>query len=282
MNSYKELFLQAYNLYTQGETAHAIQKLNEAEGIYESNNSSEEFNLEDLYMLRGTIYLSVNNLEEARMDFEKALKTNPNSSEACLGLGQYFFAQHQFENAKTMFEWAVKNNPAHPGAQKALANVNSKLNLTAEDNSLFPKVSEPANNANADPLDEAAKLFAQKNYKQALTKLFETRKQYEGILASVENFIAFNHLELNEIEKTKEAAERALKLNPFSSQAYATLGEIYFRDKNYSDAKKMFDIALKFNPENNFAKAGLQNVEQSLGASGGNGKAHSHQFSNSF
>ncbi len=281
MNTFNDLFLQGFNNYSEGNIESALDNLNNAERnflYYEDN----KFTLEDLYILRGTISLSQNSLESARIDFEKALKSNPNSSEACLGLGQYFFAKGQYENSKTMFEWAVKNNPEHPAAQKALANVNSKLNLSVTDSSLNPKSQQSEINAKKEPLDEASELFAQKNYQQALLKLFETRKQYEVNLASVENFIAFNYLELNEIDKTREAAERALKLNPFSSQAYATLGEIYYRDKNYSEAKKMFEIALRFNSANNFAKTGLEYTEQALGTSRGNGKAHSYQYSNSF
>ncbi|MCL5030009.1 MAG: tetratricopeptide repeat protein [Bacteroidetes bacterium] len=282
MENYKDLFLQAYDLYTKGETELAIHKLNEAERLYDPEDSPDGFNLEDLFILRGTIHFSTNNLEQAKSDFERALKENNSSSEACLGLGQYFIAKGLFENAKTMFEWAVKNNPEHPGAQKALANVNSKLNLSMADNSLSAGNNQPAKKEKSDPLDEAAELFAQKKYKEALTKLFETRKQHEEVLASIENFIAFNYLELNDDVKTKEAAERALKLNPFSSQAYATLGEIYFREKNNSAAKTMFEIALKHNPENNFARTGLQNVEQAMGITGGNGKAHNLHFSNSY
>lgn len=282
MESYKDLFLQAYDLYTKGETGLAIHKLNDAERLYDPEDSPGGFNLEDLFILRGTIYFSTNNLEQAKTDFEKALRENNSSSEACLGLGQYFFAKGLFENAKTMFEWAVKNNSEHPGAQKALANVNSKLNLSMADNTLSTVNKQPMKNEKSDSLDEAAGLFAQKKYQEALSKLFETRKQHEEVLASIENFIAFNYLELNDDVKTKEAAESALKLNPFSSQAYATLGEIYFREKNNSAAKKMFEIALKHNPENNFARTGLENVEKVLGIPGGNGKSHSLQFSNSF
>ncbi len=282
MGSYKDLFLLAYELFTRNELEAAIQQLNEAEQFYDRGDSPEGFNLEDLFILRGTIYFSTSNLEAAKSDFEKALRENNSSSEACLGLGQYFFANGLLENAKTMFEWAVKNNHEHPGAQKALANVNLKLNLSMANNSLSATSNKTEQNEKSDPLDEAAKLFAQKNYQEALTKLFAAREQHEEVLASIENFIAFNYLELNDDAKTIEAAERALKLNPFSSQAHATLGEIYFREKNNSAAKKMFEIALKHNPENNFARTGLQNVEQALVNSGGNGKAHNLQFTTSF
>jgi len=118
------------------------------------------------------------------------------------------------------------------------------------------------------PLDEAAQLFAEKNYAGALSRLLSAKNEQEEILGSIENFIAFNYLELDDTESAKSAAERALKLNPFSSQAYATLGEVFSRHKDYASAKKMFEISLQHNPENNFAQNGLQTTCNALGIVG--------------
>ena len=91
MNTFNELFLAAYNFYTDGLFNLAAEKLDEAELVYEKSDTNE-FSLEDLLILRGTCKFSQQEYEEARVDFEKALKFNPNSSEACLGLGKYFIA----------------------------------------------------------------------------------------------------------------------------------------------------------------------------------------------
>lgn len=272
MNSYKELFLQAYELFTNGQLNQAIQKLNEAENYSEPDNSPEGFSKEDLLILRGTIYFAGNNLELAKTDFESALKENNSSAEACLGLGQYFFAKGLFENAKVMYEWAVKNNESHPGARKALENVNVQLGYSSGHNSLTGEIKVPEQPKNLGPLDEATEYFSEKKYSESLSKLLSARKEQEEILGSIENFIAFNYLQMNKDNDAKQAAERALRLNPFSSQAYATLGEINFRDKDYAAAKKMFEIALQHNADNNFARTGLENVNNALGMPGSNGR----------
>jgi len=43
---------------------------------------------------------SLRKFDDAREEFEKALEVNPNSSEACLGLGKYFLANGLDENDK--------------------------------------------------------------------------------------------------------------------------------------------------------------------------------------
>jgi Tfp pilus assembly protein PilF len=273
MGNFNFLFLQAYNNYTEGLYDLTISTLNDAELNYSPDEESN-FSLEDLYILRGSVFFGINNLEKARLDFENALKANPSSSEACLGLGRYFNATGQLESAKTMIEWAVQYNEGHAGARSALEEINIKLGLPHNHNSLTEAniPNEPAQKCG--PLDEAAQMFSEKKYTEAITRLLDARKEQEEILGSIENFIAFNYLELFDMDGAKNAAERALKLNPFSSQAHATLGEIYFRDQKYSEAKKMFEISLQHNPENNFAKTGLQNTFDALGLNGKNGKAN--------
>jgi Tfp pilus assembly protein PilF len=279
MNKFNDLFLAAYNYYKDGLYSLVITILNEAEQVY-SNADKNKFSLEDLYIFRGGAYYLLKEYEQARLNYENALKLNPNSSEACLGLGQYFDAISQPEAAKVMFEWAVKYNEDHQGARKALENINTKLGFSHNHNTLTVenKSAEPLQNLS--PLDEAAQLFSEKKYGDALSKLLSAKKEQEEILGSIENFIAFNYLELDNIDGAKNAAERALRVNPFSSQAYATLGEIYLRGENYSAAKKMYEIALHHNAENNFAKTGLHNTNNALGLPGGNVKLSYQSLTN--
>jgi tetratricopeptide (TPR) repeat protein len=262
MNSFKELFLQAYNFFVEGNLDLAVSKLNEAEAKFEPGLETEEFNLEDLYILRGTINFGAEKFELARHDFEKALSLNHSSAEACLGLGQYFYAKGLTEHAKTMFEWSVKNNTEHPGAISALKQVNADLGLAPEHNSLFMESSgQSEDDSSADStLARATTLFTEKKYAECLLELSKLKKEHEEILASIESFMGFNFLTLNEIEKAKLASERALKLNPASSQAYANLGEVYFLRRDFGEARRMYKVALDHNPDNNFASTGLNNT----------------------
>lgn len=91
----------------------------------------------DLYLLTANVALIVKDLESAKQYFEEALKLNPESSEACFGLGQVFYQAEMFEQSKVMLEWAVKNSPQNQTAVEALKSVNQTLLLPENHNSLF-------------------------------------------------------------------------------------------------------------------------------------------------
>jgi len=168
---------------------------------------------------------------------------------------------------KKMFEWAVKNNQSHPGAQSALAEINTKLGFSGDDNSLLKVESEQSLELKNNYFEEATDLFTQKKFSEAIEKLTLAKKEHTEFLASIENFIAFNYLGLQKLNEAEESAEKALSLNPLSSQAYATLGEVEFLKNNNETAKEKFNLALSYNNENEFAKQGLQKVENILNGS---------------
>lgn len=91
----------------------------------------------DLFLLTANVALIVKDLESAKQYFEEALKLNPESSEACFGLGQVFYQAEMFEQSKVMLEWAVKNSPQNQTAVEALKSVNQTLSLPENHNSLF-------------------------------------------------------------------------------------------------------------------------------------------------
>lgn len=106
---------------------------------YDSSPRSgfEEINKEELLNISGTIALSKNELDDAKNYFEEELKNNPNSSNACFGLGEVFIKAKMLQESKTMYEWAIVNNSENKNAMLRLKEVNTKLNLSEEHNSLL-------------------------------------------------------------------------------------------------------------------------------------------------
>lgn len=104
-----------------------------AENISETEKTTIEVSLLNL---KGFNFLGLNNLEKATEMYASALELNPNSSQACAGLGEVFHMQYKEEEAKTMFEWAIKNNPGNLFAVSGLAKVNKDLGLEANHNNL--------------------------------------------------------------------------------------------------------------------------------------------------
>ncbi len=106
---------------------------------FENSNRKgyEKITKEELLNIAGNLALSKNNLELAKEYFEKELVINPSSSKACFGLGEVFNKADMLEEAKTMLEYAVINNIENPNAKKRLKEVNKKLNLPDNHNSLL-------------------------------------------------------------------------------------------------------------------------------------------------
>jgi len=84
-------------------------------------------NAEQIYCFKGKVFLMMKRIEEAQASFEYALTINPESSEACEGLGNVFLMTGQYDNAKTMMEWAVKNCPTNLYAVDSLEKINTTV-----------------------------------------------------------------------------------------------------------------------------------------------------------
>lgn len=92
---------------------------------------------EDLAVVKGCAYLGLQDIEHAKSSFEDALAVNPNSSEACAGLGEVFYLAEMDQQSKTMYEWAVKNDPANTKAVHGLSRINQILGLPSDHNTLI-------------------------------------------------------------------------------------------------------------------------------------------------
>jgi len=102
----------------------------------------ENITREEILNLAGTLLLSKNELEEAKEYFELELNSNPNSSTACFGLGEVFYQADMMDDSKSMFEWAIINDSDNKDAQLRLQEVNSKLDLPDEHNSILLEADE--------------------------------------------------------------------------------------------------------------------------------------------
>ncbi|HEX2962509.1 MAG TPA: hypothetical protein VHO43_11995 [Ignavibacteriales bacterium] len=133
LDSKKENFYhligEAYKLFSEKKYQEVLNKLTEAELYFNRKAVSKDTSqkISTLENFRGFNYLALQETENAKACFENSLKLNPNSSQACAGLGEVFFLQEMEKESKTMFEWAVKNNPSNMFAVKGLARVNEIL-----------------------------------------------------------------------------------------------------------------------------------------------------------
>ena len=264
MNTFFENFQASFELYKQGRYDESLEKLRKAEESYHPSSDPASLGLDDLFILKATIYLAKQENEIARALFEKALKVNPASAEACLGLGKLFFHEELYAHSKQMFEWAVKNEPDNQIAVEYLAEINELTGFPKDHNSLFEETTKEAVEPEEDPYEKAYELFAQKKYQEAIGILVASRIDLRNKLSSIENFLGFNYLATQSLEKAKEAFEWGVTLNPDTSQGYAGLGEIHYLTENDKQARLMFERAVKNNPLNEFAIGGLAKIDKKV------------------
>lgn len=271
----------AYELFEEKEfksSLEAIQKIEEMLNINEySANLSENEKTEikgSLENFKGFNYLALDCVQEAKDSFENSLNINPNSSQACAGMGEVFFILERDEEAKIMCEWALDNNPANLFASACLAKVNRKLGLPANHNTLNLDTTLKSGDDFYKLISESYRLFTEKKFEESLKKLTEIEsifnrttisKNAASKVVSIENFKGFNYLALHNLEIAKDCFEKSLNLNPSSSQACAGLAEIFFLENKESESKSMYEWAVKHNPVNSFAVEGLKKVNLALG-----------------
>lgn len=132
-----ELLDEAVSAFEKGEFDAAIKIVNQI--LYNEKFTSWENSdqiKEDLILLLGFSYNHINELEKSKDYFEQALSLNPESSQACFGLGMVFNNAEMYNEAKTMLEWSVFNDTGNKNAKKMLEEVNNKLNFPRNHNSL--------------------------------------------------------------------------------------------------------------------------------------------------
>lgn len=244
---------EAYHFFNNKRFEEALIKLAEAEKKSPEVSSEVE-------NFKGMIYLALNDKEKARETFEKSLKLNPKSSQACAGLGEILYLENKDEEAKKMFEWAVMHNENNPFAVAGLSKVNKSLGKPIYDNSLNENILQ---NVSFEILfADAYQAFKDKDFNTALDRITE----FERITkTAIENFRGYNYLAKNEIIQAKASFEKALETNETSSQACAGLAEVMYLEKNDDAAKTMFEYAVKNNPDNKIAVEGLAKVNRNLG-----------------
>ena len=277
----EQLLTEAYSLFEKKDFYNSLQILNQAEDLYNGELSNEQ-NYEfaaSFFNLKGFIYIGLNSLNEAKSSFEKALNINQKSSQACAGLAEIFALNGENQKAKKMYEWALVSRPDNVFASSGLEKVNSLLNLSLNDNSLKDdktnedKVIEKVSENLVELLSKIYEIYNSKEYNLALEildkneKLFYSQYNENGnndIISAYENLKGLIYLSIQYNEKAKFCFEKALKLNPQSSQACSGLGEVLYLSGEDENAKIMYEWGVKNDPKNQFALAGLEKVENAI------------------
>lgn len=270
INEYNEKIARAQVNIADQEFESALKNIKSAVEIYMADNPDNVImELDDLYGLAGNLSIVLGDFEKAEEYFSRELELNPVSSSACVGLGDIMFNNENYEGAKTMYEWGIKNDPENDSAVEGLARANNALGLPEDDNSL--SMPDFTGKSIEDILNEAYVYFEKGDLESAigyLTSAEEHVVSLEGTNGNSEDIAAFHNMKgfvylgIRDQESAKSSFEKALNINPNSSQACVGLGELFYQSGQYESAKIMYEWGVKNNPNNEAAKLALSKVSE--------------------
>jgi Tfp pilus assembly protein PilF len=184
----------------------------------------EEFKEGDprFYVQRASSLLAVGRIEEAKVEVEKALKADPNSSEAFALQAVIAVTQNDKEKALTLAKKAVETDPHSASALIALSYA-QQANFDLR--------------GSLDSLENAVRL------------------QPENALAWAR--LAELYMSSGELDEALSAANKAVSLDPNLSRTQTVLGYAYLTQVNTKEAKATFEKAIELDQADPLPRLGL-------------------------
>ena len=189
----------------------------------------------EAHKILGRDLMIIGRFDDARIEFDQALRYKPDSPEIHYNLGKLFSVQDNWEPARAAFESALRLDPSYLEALDALGFAQEALG------------------------DDAAAVVS---YQKAIS-LNEQRK---GTFASPHVNLSAYYNRLGDPAKALEHANKALELDPNSDRAWFQKGRAYERQGELKDAVVALNRAISSNPRASSYHYVLAGVYRRLGA----------------
>ncbi len=203
----------------------------------------------------GIAYLNNDELQQAFVEFQKALVSNSKYRDVHYALGHVYFQRGQWEEAKKELITTVKLDPDFAEAHNYLGKVYEKMGkweLAIEE---YKKALKN--------LRYRTPHFAHYNLGLALMNT----KDHEGALREFKEAIRIEpsfviayqaegqaYSRLNRYGEAIEAFQQALEFNPSNPEVHFNLGVAYFKEDTRSKAKEAFEKVIELAPEGELSK----------------------------
>ena len=178
---------------------------------------TETFEFGRNYLSYGSVFFQRGYFDQAAASFQRALRDDPSSAEACYGMGSAYLNQQKTAEARASFERATKLHASYPDT---LANAWNNLGLLATQEG---------------PKDEAIRCFQ------------------EAVRLSPDHLIALNNLgnayrQQKSWDEARKIFERALEVSPDDPEANYGLGMVFAQADDTAHAYEYLQRALKSRP----------------------------------
>ncbi|MDD4182544.1 MAG: tetratricopeptide repeat protein [Candidatus Omnitrophica bacterium] len=177
---------------------------------------------------KGIDYFKEKKYDEAIVEFEKALKIDPNLAEGYYGLGYAYCYKNQCEAAIPYFQKAIELSPNYADAYNAMGYAYSILG----------------------------------KYDDSINYYLKTLKIKEDNLEAL-NGLGYSYASTGKYENAISYFKKAIKINPEYAPAYSGLGILYYSLAQFLDSKENFLKARELFKKNN-DEQGVKAVEEYL------------------
>jgi Flp pilus assembly protein TadD len=205
------------------------------------SNPVVRFNLGRALLIKGQ-------LEQARVQFQEAVKIRREYAPARLALAQIDLSRREFGNAiqeaNTALEYDAKNLAARLIRGNALASMGNMTQARAdltETIKLFPNSPEAA-------LQLAILDMAEKRYKEAEDGFLRLQKSNPADLRALMG-LAENYAVQNQFDKAAAALRAELARSPNRLELRSALGNIGFRSGNFAMAAEQYQAIIQARPD---------------------------------
>ena len=208
------------------------------------------------FAYRASLLLGVGRVDEAGPDFDRALKLNPNYSDALALQSIVAVVQNDKERALSVTDKAVTAEPKSASALTALSYAQqANFDLEGARNSLERAVQAEPNNALAwARLAELHMSFAE------LDKALQAAEKAVSLnpnLSRTQMVLGFAHLTRISIDESKRAFERAIELDQADSLSRLGLGLAKIRESNFEEGRRDIEVAASLDPNNSIVRSYL-------------------------
>ncbi len=246
----KPLILAEYHWLARGLAHRAQNKLENAIIDYSKAISSNSANALT-YKLRGATHAELEKYEDALADYERALEMEP-TAEVYINLGAIYFKQGVYTKSVLFFTDATSLDPNKAMDCYNLGIALYKLNQYEEALSVYENALLYITDNPAIYNDQGLVLDKLKKYEDALTAYKQALYlDPNHAIAHYNSGIAF--FKLGRYKLALEAYEKALQFNSEYALAYHNKGMALYKLNRFEEALIAYDKALSLNPNLSFA-----------------------------
>jgi type IV pilus biogenesis/stability protein PilW len=212
----------------------------------------------------GLDYLEQEEPEQARAEFEEALRLDPGYALAHYNLGRVHYQQGELDLAEAAFKEAIENDPE-------LAAAHTNLGVVYADQGRYAEaIAEYETAIELDPDDDMAHYnLAGSYYDQG--QLDAALAEYqEAIRIDPENADAHHnlariHYEQGDLDQALAEWQRSAELEPEDSMTYNNIGRVYLDQGRLDEAADALNQAIELDPDNALPHFNLALVYRDLG-----------------